>query len=38
MTEEVKQMLKEWKRTKSLALACDICDLLLENLNEGTDE
>jgi len=36
--EEIKAMLKEWKRTKSISLACDICDLLAEKLNEGADE
>ena len=30
MDEEIKTMLKEWERTKSIAIACDICDKLLE--------
>lgn len=36
--EEIKPMLLEWKRTRSISLACDICDMLLEKLNEGADE
>lgn len=36
--DQIKSMLLEWKRTKSISLACDICDLLLEKLNEGADE
>ena len=37
MNEEVKEMVREWKRTKSLSLACDIADRLWEIINEGTD-
>ena len=36
--EEIKPMLLEWKRTKSIALACDICDLLLEKIDEAADD
>lgn len=28
MGEEVKEKLKEWKRTRSIALASDICEKL----------
>lgn len=38
MLEEIKPVLLEWKRTRSIAVACDLADLLLEKLNEGTDE
>lgn len=34
----IEKMLKEWERTRSIALACDICDLLLEKMNEGANE
>ena len=28
MSEEIKEKLKEWKRTRSIALAYDICEEL----------
>ena len=28
MSEEIKEKLKEWKRTRSIALASDICEEL----------
>lgn len=28
MNEEIKEKLREWKRTRSIALASDICDEL----------
>lgn len=28
MSEEIKEKLKEWKKTRSIALACDICEEL----------
>ena len=28
MSEEIKEKLEEWKRTRSIALASDICDEL----------
>ena len=28
MSEEIKEKLKEWKRTRSIALAFDICEEL----------
>ena len=28
MSEEVKEKLKEWKKTRSIALAAEICDEL----------
>lgn len=30
MSEEVKEKLKEWKRTRSIALASDICEELAD--------
>ena len=30
-------MVKEWERTKSIALAYVICSYLLEHSDEGTD-
>ena len=36
---ELRKMIREWRRTKSIALAYDICKYLLENSHEeeGTD-
>ena len=30
MSEEIKEKLKEWKRTRSIALAYDICEELAD--------
>lgn len=35
LTEEIIQMLKKWEKTKSVALAGDICEQLLETINEA---
>ena len=34
MSEEVKEKLKEWKKTRSIALAYDICEFLSKNLEK----
>ena len=34
MSEEVKEKLKEWKRTRSIALASEICEELAGEENE----
>ena len=35
----IKQLLNEWKRTKSIATAYDICDTICESLNiSGKDK
>lgn len=33
--EELKQMLKEWKPSRSITRAYDICDFLYDNLDLG---
>lgn len=38
MLEELKPMIKEWQRTKSIHQAALICEKLAELLDEGTDE
>ena len=35
MSEEVKEKLREWKRTRSIALAYDICEELAGDENEA---
>lgn len=30
MSEEIKEKIKEWKRTRSIALASEICDELVD--------
>lgn len=34
MSEEIKEKLKEWKRTRSIALAYDICEELAGAMSE----
>ena len=37
MSEEIKDKLKEWKRTRSIALATEICDELAGVMSEYED-
>ena len=37
MSEEIKEKLEEWKRTRSIALAYDICEELAE-LNDDWED
>ena len=37
MSEEIKDKLKEWKRTRSIALATEICDELAGAMSEYED-
>ena len=37
MSEEIKEKLKEWKRTRSIALASDICEELAGAISKHED-
>ena len=37
MSEEIKEKLKEWERTRSIALATEICDELAGAMSEYED-
>ena len=38
MSEEIKEKLKEWKRTRSIALAYDICEELADGDENETQK
>jgi hypothetical protein len=35
MSDEVKALVKEYHETRSIAAACDACDLLYKEMQEG---
>ena len=35
MSDEVKALVKEYHETRSIAAACDACDLLYQEMQEG---
>ena len=35
MSDEVKALVKEYHETRSIASACDACDLLYQEMQEG---
>lgn len=35
MSDEVKALVKEYHETRSIAVACDACDLLYQEMQEG---
>ena len=35
MTEDIQRLVREFKKTRSIAIACKVCDLLYNELQEG---
>lgn len=35
MTESVERLVRKFKETRSIAIACKVCDLLYKELQEG---
>lgn len=35
MTDEVKALVREYQKTKSITVACTVCDLLYKSMQEG---
>ena len=35
MTDEVKALVREYQETKSITVACTVCDLLYKSMQEG---
>lgn len=35
MTDDIQRLVREFKKTRSIAIACKVCDLLYKELQEG---